>query len=146
MLKLEEIFNALNDANIKYLLIGGMASILYGVPRTTLDFDIAISSSKENVAKTIETMKNLGLSCDTENIEDILAQGGITFSKDMEVDVITDMPGKNDFMVLWERRESVIYEGIMINVISKDDQIRILREVGRKQDIEDANILSRDGL
>ncbi len=144
MLSLEELFNALNNADTKYLLIGGMASILYGIPRTTLDFDIAISPSKENVKNTIETMKNLGLSCDTENIEDILAQGGITFSKDIEVDVITDLPGNNDFMVLWERRESVIYEGVMISVISKDDQIRILREAGRKQDIEDADILSRE--
>ncbi|UCE38561.1 MAG: hypothetical protein JSW00_04850 [Thermoplasmata archaeon] len=143
MLSLEELFNALNDANIKYLLIGGMASILYGVPRTTLDYDIAISPSEENVKKTIETMRNLGLSCDTENIVDILAQGGITFSKDIEVDVITDLPGNNDFEALWERRESVIYEGVMINVISKEDQIRILREVGRKQDMEDVDILSR---
>jgi hypothetical protein len=142
LLSLEEIFNALNDANIKYLLIGGMASILYGVPRTTLDFDIAIDPSKENVKNTIKTMMNLGLSCDTENIDDILAQGGITFSKDMEVDVITDLPGNNDFGALWERRGSVIYEGVTINVISKDDQIQILREVGREQDIEDADILS----
>jgi hypothetical protein len=142
LLSLEEIFDALNNADIQYLLIGGMASILYGVPRTTLDLDIAISPSKDNVKNTIETLKKLGLSCDTENIEDIIGQGGITFSKEMEVDVLTNLPGNNDFVTLWERRESVIYEGVMINVISKDDQIRILREVGRKQDIEDADILS----
>lgn len=142
MLKLENLFSALNNARVKYLLIGGMASILYGVPRTTVDFDVAIAASSGNVKKTIEALKNIGLSCDTEDIEEIISQGGITFSNDQEVDVLTSLPGKEDFENLWKRRNKVIYEMASINVISKNDQIRLLRYVGRKQDLEDADILS----
>ena len=131
----EKLFKTLND---------GMASILYGVPRTSVDFDIAIDPSEENVKKTILTLKKLGLSCDTENVVDILAQGGITFSNDLEIDVLTDIPGKEKFETLWDRRNKVTYEKIAIDVISKEDQICILREVGRKQDLEDADILSRE--
>lgn len=144
MSSLEGLFKSLNKAGIRYLLIGGMASILYGVPRTSVDFDIAIDPSEENVEKTIEILKKLGLSCDTENVVDILAQGGITFSNDLEIDVLTDIPGKDEFKTLWERRRKVTYERIAIDVISKEDQIRVLREVGRRQDIEDADILSRN--
>ncbi len=140
----EKLFKTLNDAGVRYLLIGGMASILYGVPRTSVDFDIAIDPSEENVKKTILTLKKLGLSCDTENVVDILAQGGITFSNDLEIDVLTDIPGKEKFETLWDRRNKVTYEKIAIDVISKEDQICILREVGRKQDLEDADILSRE--
>lgn len=144
MLNLEKLFKALNENEVRYLLIGGMASILYGVPRTSVDFDIAIDPAEKNVKNTIEIMKNLGLSCDTENVVDILAQGGITFSNDLEIDVLTDIPGKEKFNALWERRNKVTYENIVIDVISKEDQIHILREVGRKQDLEDADILSRE--
>jgi predicted nucleotidyltransferase len=139
---LEELFKALNDNEIKYLLIGSMASILYGVPRTTLDFDIAISPSRENVQKTLEIMMKLGMSCDTEHVEDILAQGGISFSNDLDIDVLTGLPDKEDFEDLWNKSKIVTYEGVKIKVISKEDQIRILRKIGRKQDLDDANILS----
>ena len=143
MLKLEELFGALNNAGVKYLLIGGMASILYGVPRTTIDIDIAIAISSQNVKKTVKALKKMGLTCDTENAGDIISQGGITFSNEQEVDVLTNLPSKEDFKALWKRRNNVKYEGMLINVISKDDQIRLLREVGRNQDLEDAEILSR---
>lgn len=143
-MNLEKLFNTLNEEEVRYLLIGGMASILYGVPRTSIDFDIAIDPAAKNVKKTIVCLKKLGLSCDTENTTDILAQGGITFSNDMEIDVLTDLPGKDGFVILWARRNKVTYEGTEIDVISKEDQIRILREVGRKQDIDDADILARE--
>ena len=142
MTNLEDLFSTLNEADVKYLLIGGMASILYGVPRTTLDFDITIDPSKENVKKTLEIMKKLGLSSDTEHVDDILAQGGISFSNDLDIDVITGLPDKEDFEELWNRSKNVTYEGVKIKVISKEDQIRILRKIGRKQDLEDADILS----
>ncbi len=142
MTNLEGLFSALNEADVKYLLIGGMASILYGVPRTTLDFDITIDPTKENVKKTLEIMKKLGLSSDTEHVDDILAQGGISFSNDLDIDVITGLPDKEDFEDLWNRSKNVTYEGVKIKVISKEDQIRILRKIGRKQDLEDADILT----
>ncbi len=37
------IFTALNDAAVDYVVIGGMAVILHGVVRTTMDVDIMIS-------------------------------------------------------------------------------------------------------
>lgn len=143
-MSLEDLFNGLNEGDVKYLLIGGMASILYGVPRTTLDFDIAISPINENVKKVIEIMKDLGMSCDTDHIEDILAQGGISFSNDLDIDIITGLPYKEDFEDIFTRSQSITYEGVRIKVISKEDQIRILRKIGRKQDLEDADILSNN--
>ena len=142
MTNLEELFNALNEGEVKYLLIGGLARILYGVPRTTLDFDIAIALSEDNVAKTLEIMGELGLSCDTEHVEDILAQEGISFSNDLDIDVVTNLPDKEDFEDLWIKGKNITYEGVKIKVISREDQIRILRKIGRNRDLEDADILS----
>jgi len=141
LLKIDDIFKALNESHTRYLLVGGLASILYGVPRTTVDIDIAISISRSNVERVITVFKKIDLVADTESVEDILAQGGITFSNEREVDVITSLPSNEHFDELWKRRKKVKYHDIVINVISKKDQIRMLEAVGRKQDLEDAGIL-----
>lgn len=40
---------ALNDNKVKYILIGGWAVILHGLVRTTMDIDIIVESSHENI-------------------------------------------------------------------------------------------------
>jgi len=37
--RLKEIFKSFQEHEVKYLVIGGIASILYGVPRATLDLE-----------------------------------------------------------------------------------------------------------
>jgi len=46
---------------IRYLLCGGVAVNLYGIPRTTVDLDLIIDLSYENLKNFIFTMKNAGL-------------------------------------------------------------------------------------
>lgn len=142
-MKLEELFDALNRAGAKYLLIGGLASILHGVPRTTIDIDLAVATPTKNLQVVITTLTGLGLRCDTEHVDDILAQGGITFRNDREVDVLTSLPRGVEFGQLWSRRDKVSYHGVTIPVISRGDQVRLLRRVGRKKDLEDVDLLER---
>jgi len=140
-LEFEELFAALNNARVKYLLIGGYATILHGVPRSTQDIDIAIYPDPENLGRCIEALKKLGLGSDTDRVEDILGQGGITFENDMTVDVVTDLPKKILFQDLWKRRMKLRFRGVIISVISRKDQIRVLGILNRPQDKEDLRYL-----
>ena len=54
-----ELFKVLEAANIDYLLVGGLAMNLHGVPRMTMDIDLIIALNTENVAKFEACMKNL---------------------------------------------------------------------------------------
>lgn len=47
--QLQDVFSSLQKHNVKYLVIGGIAAILYGVPRATFDLDILIEATPENV-------------------------------------------------------------------------------------------------
>lgn len=143
MLKLEKIFKKLNESKVKYLLIGGLASILYGVPRTTIDIDIFIAIDKTNIKKTIEALKSLNFFCEPKELEEIIAQGGVTFFNEHNVDVLISLPG-TDFHTLWNRKSVVKYHGTVINVISKKDHILLLKRIGRKKDLEDARVLSEE--
>jgi len=143
-LEIERIIAALAEKKVKYLLIGGHASIIHGVPRTTTDIDIAILPSASNLRRCIEALKSVGMSSDTEDEEDILGQGGITFSNERDVDVLTSLAGGEDFTRLWKNRVRVKYRGLIINVISSRDQARLLKAAGRKRDLEDLEFLERD--
>ena len=136
MLRLEQVFSALNDAYVDYLLVGGLASVLYGVPRTTVDIDIAVRPKNDHILKAIEALESLGLVPDTRVSDEILGQGGVTFSNEREIDMITDLKGI-DFNTAWDRRKQIEYEGITVHVISKEDLITALKAVGRQKDLDD---------
>ncbi len=144
MLDIEEIIAALAEKKVKYLLIGGHASIIHGVPRTTTDIDITILPSLANLKNCIAALKAIGMSSDTEDPDDILGQGGITFTNERDVDVLTALPIGEDFDRLWKNRVRVRYRGLIINVISSRDQARLLKAAGRKRDLEDLEFLERD--
>ena len=140
-MSIEEVFRALNKKGVRYLLVGGLASVLHGVPRTTMDIDIAIDPEKANLKNCISALKGIGMSSDTEHVDEILGQGGITFDNELSVDLLTDLPKGEDFEDLWKGRKVVEYQGIKLTVISKRDLRRILTKVGRKQDFEDLEYL-----
>lgn len=58
---LVEILNKLNKANVKFLIAGGVAVVLHGVERLTMDIDTSISFEKDNVEKFLKVMTDLGL-------------------------------------------------------------------------------------
>jgi predicted nucleotidyltransferase len=46
-----EIIDSLEKENVDYILIGGFAMVLYGMPRATQDLDIFIKNKKENIER-----------------------------------------------------------------------------------------------
>ena len=46
-----DILKEFFDRKIDYLIVGGLAVNLYGVPRVTQDIDIIIALDKENIFK-----------------------------------------------------------------------------------------------
>ena len=140
MLELQVIMRTLNRRKVRYLLAGGLAGVLHGVPRTTVDVDIMIFPGPENVSAAVKALESLGLVPDTDVVKDILGMGGTTFTNDREVDIITN-PALGSFDELWKRRQTFSYKGVKIPVISLDDHRAILRKLRRKQDIEDLKFL-----
>ncbi len=140
MFEFEGVLAAFNKARVRYILVGGVASVLHGVPRTTTDIDLALDSAPENVARALRALKRIGLVPDTEAIDDILAQGGVTASNRLEIDLLTSLP-TGTFAGLWRNRKPFRYGRTRAFAVSKADQIRLLRAAGRKKDLEDADHL-----
>ena len=47
--RLQDVFRSFHQNDVKYVVIGGIAAILHGVPRSTFDLDILIKATEDNV-------------------------------------------------------------------------------------------------
>ncbi|MDY6967639.1 MAG: hypothetical protein SVR08_03135 [Spirochaetota bacterium] len=56
-----EMINDLFVNNIDFIIAGGVALVLHGIERMTLDLDISVSMTESNLNKLIITLKNMGL-------------------------------------------------------------------------------------
>lgn len=56
-----DLFQALNRHQVRYLLVGGLAMNLHGVPRMTMDVDLILAMDEENLDRFIEAANSLGL-------------------------------------------------------------------------------------
>lgn len=56
-----EIFRALADADVDYVVVGGFAVILHGHARATRDLDLVIDLSRENCERAIAALQGIGL-------------------------------------------------------------------------------------
>ncbi len=54
------IFKELNDLGIDYLVVGGLAVNLHGVPRMTYDIDLMILLQSENILKLVSKLTQWG--------------------------------------------------------------------------------------
>lgn len=56
---LEALFEALLEAGLEFVIVGGVAAVLHGAPVTTLDLDIVPPQSPENIARLWDLLGTL---------------------------------------------------------------------------------------
>ncbi len=60
MLDFIKILKGLNEKEIKYIIVGGIAVNFHGIPRMTYDLDLLVKLSDENIKKLINLFKAWG--------------------------------------------------------------------------------------
>jgi predicted nucleotidyltransferase len=56
----EAIVKALNDADVKYLIVGGVAVVAHGYERLTVDVDLVIGLQPENIVRALRVLRSAG--------------------------------------------------------------------------------------
>jgi hypothetical protein len=152
----EEVFRKLNESGIRYLVAGGMAVNLHGVPRLTQDLDLLIDLDRENILKTIDALMELGyrvrLPVNPADFAEAEIRHAWIEEKNMKVfsffhrdltwqgiDLMFDVP------VSYQEASSdmVVKQAgdLMIPIASINVLIKLKENVGRKQDISDIRML-----
>lgn len=58
---IRQIIDRLNTDGVSYVVVGGMAVLLHGRARLTMDLDLVIRLDDENIRKTLRILDELGL-------------------------------------------------------------------------------------
>jgi len=153
-----EVLEALYKGRVRYLIVGGLAVNLYGVPRVTQDIDLIISTSKTNILKVLSILKNLGYVprlpvspedlADSDKVKDWIENRNLkAFSfchkKDdyKEIDIVLVHP--LDFEESFKNKTVKKVENVEIYLASIDDLIKTKELSGRAQDISDIEMLKK---
>jgi tRNA nucleotidyltransferase/poly(A) polymerase len=139
--RLQDVFRFFQQYEVKYLVIGGVASVIYGVPRATFDLDILIEATTENAQRLLAALMEAGFGTATlTNPEDLIVHEITVFNDRVRIDVQTSTPGIS-FQDAWSHRKTINYQGQDFFVLSKEDLINTKRASGRDVDLEDVRLL-----
>ncbi|MCK6558712.1 nucleotidyltransferase [candidate division KSB1 bacterium] len=138
-----ELLQALHEARIRYLVIGGFAAIMHGIPRFTKDLDLAIIPDLQTCAGILTVLKSLRFGTAYLTTPEDFAKSKITIFEDyLRLDVLTEVPGL-DFEAAWLRREVAYVKEVPVNLVCLDDLIALKAAAGRKIDLEGLEYLER---
>lgn len=139
--QLQGVFSSLEKNKVKYVVIGGIASVLHGVPRATFDLDILIEATPKNAENLLKALVDAGLgTASLITVEGVLAHEITIFKDIVRIDVQIRTPGI-EFQEVWKNRKVVDYQGQEFYILSKDDLIASKRAAGRDVDLEDVRLL-----
>lgn len=139
-----EFIESLNEAGAEYLIVGGYAVALHGRPRYTKDLDVWVGQDPTNAARVIAALDlygfgSLDLTGEDFSKPDYVVQLGYP---PLRIDLITTIPGV-DFNGAFHSRVIADVDGTPASFINADHLITNKRAAGRKQDLADAEQLSR---
>jgi len=58
--RLQGVFRSFQRHDVKYVVIGGIAIILHGVPRATFDLEILIEAAPDNARRLLDARLDAG--------------------------------------------------------------------------------------
>jgi predicted nucleotidyltransferase len=154
---IEAILSALNQRNVRYLVVGGVAVVLHGFLRTTRDLDLVIQLEAGNLREGLQALKDLGyqpvVPVPLEAFADAATRESWVREKNMvvfslwhpdragfQVDLFAQEPF--EFMEVYDRALRVPLDTTDATVISVQDLIALKRQAGRSQDLADIEALT----
>ncbi len=140
-----DFLHALNEAQARYLIIGGHAVGLHGHSRATKDLDVWIGDDPANREAVIRALAAFGAppsvvhSLATARKDEFVFLG----HPPQRIDLLQSIPGVDDFERGYARRTRISIEGVEVNVIDLEDLLVAKRAAGRPQDLADVSRLEK---
>ena len=126
---------------MRYLVIGGWAAIAHGLPRTTLDVDLFIEPTPENVQRLINALSQVGFGIARELTPgEILSRKAFLFQDQIKIDLFTQPWRLESFEDAYARRWEADFDSTRIPFVSIEDLI-LTKQTGREQDQADLKSL-----
>lgn len=141
----ERILQTLDEAGVRYVLIGGLAGTLYGSPHVTTDVDVAPEPSPSNLERLAKALESLDARIRVEGVPD-----GLEFDRSAEMlsrvellnlttqagdlDLAFQPAGTGGYTDLIERAITLDIRGTRVVVAALKDVIRSKEAADRDKD------------
>jgi predicted nucleotidyltransferase len=144
--RLRELLVRLVAADVRFVLVGGLAVNAWGYLRATRDVDFVPDPDPENLARLNALLIDLGGKVDVGGkllagtaISTFLRTGDRTLvaTELGQVDVLQGLPQVPPFAALEEKAEDVDLDGLVVRVCSLEHLIAMKRSSERARDRED---------
>ena len=135
-----DFLNALNETEVRYLLVGGYSVVLHGYSRTTGDMDLWVERTVENYNKLKIAFLKFGMPVFDMTEENFLSHpvwDVFTFgTPPVAIDIMVKLEGLN-FEEAFQK--AIIFEDddLKIRTINRIDLITTKKIAGRAKDIND---------
>ena len=148
----EPIFQILNTAGVRYVVVGGLATVLHGYARLTADVDLAVDLAPEEAAKMIQALVTRGFRPQVPVLPEEFANPTVreVWFRDKHMRAFSLVDPVNPMRVvdlllkpevpfeeLLARSQEVVLNTTKIRIASIDDLIALKRQAGRPQDLAD---------
>ncbi len=150
------IFGEFNKRDIRYIVAGGIAVNLYGIPRMTYDIDLLLDLEDENLKRFLFLLKEWGfkprVSVDIMDFANKEKRENWIKNKNMkaftlvnlnwainEIDVIIDSPVSYEDAI--KDVNYIEFDNISLPIVSIDCLIKMKDKTGRSQDKADIRYL-----
>ena len=158
MLDYLAIFKKLNEKRVKYIVVGGIAVNLYGIPRMTYDIDLILDIEDKNLERFLRLLKEWGFQpkvpvdimdfAKKDKREDWIRNKNMKAFNLVnpewamsEIDIIINTPV--DYKKASKNINHINLQDVSIPTISIDDLIKMKQKTGRQQDKADIRYLMR---
>ena len=132
-----ELLNIFNEHEVRYLVVGGFAVMVYSEPRYTKDLDVWIEASAENAVRVVAALREFGAPLDGLTEKDFSESGFYQMGRPpSRIDIMMSIDGVG-FESAWENRHAAQFRGVLVSFIGKQDLILNKESAGRLQDLAD---------
>ena len=140
-----DFIQALNEQQVEYVLVGGMAVILHGYVRTTGDMDIWVNKTKLNYQRLVKAYTQFGMPLFDMTESAFLSDQYDVWSigaPPVKIEVMTAVKGLN-FNETFETAQVYEEGGLRIRFIDVDHLIKAKKASGRFRDLDDIEQLTK---
>jgi len=132
---LSAIIEGLVKAEVKFILVGGLAAVVQGAPVTTMDVDIVPDRSHENISKLFLFLKSIDAIYrrpDNEiikpNAEDLSGMGNALFSTRLgPLDVLAFIEQEKTYEDLFDHTIAIEFRGHILHVLDIEKLVELKR-------------------
>ena len=136
----DDLLQALTEAGARFLIVGGYALAVHGVPRATGDLDIWLDATDDNGQRVWHALtvfgapvESLGITASDFSKPNMVIQIGVPPRR---IDLLTGVSGLT-FVEAWDHRVSHALVSRVFPFLDRESLIRNKRATGRLKDLAD---------